>query len=109
MVKEIGRDQIDNEIDDRARGLVGIARSVLGSSYSLNDDFLTAWLSVRHHSKHTEDPIFHIYPGRNRIDVYSPEYLDIATKVAVAFEDSGESEFTVKKDYKESPQPIASR
>ena len=42
---------------------------------------------------------FDVYPTDQLIRVYSPEQLDSAVRLATRYEESGEPEFTVQREY----------
>ena len=44
----------------------------------------------------------HVSPNLNKLEVYSPNHLDMAVKLAKAYETETGKEFTVKKRYQET-------
>ena len=79
---------------ERASKLVKLTSGVVRDS-SINQTNIGIIISV----KGLKDFPISISLLKNRINVYNPSYLDSAVDLAKRYEASGESEFTVKKNY----------
>ena len=103
MVKIIKKIEEERIRELRKNKLVQIANELLGNEFeiSCNTSF-GIFLYKKPYEIRDDSKIFvSMFGGENRISVGNPEYLDEAIELARAYEFSGESEFTVKKNYDE--------
>ena len=101
MVKVV--DRTPDEIAQRGRSnkLARIAEDTFRARVdgSLNSNIFRVCPFI--HQDVNRDLGFDVYPTDQLIRVYFPEQLDSAARLAKRYEELGEPEFTVKKDYQE--------
>lgn len=97
MVRVIGRSAEEREGIKRGSRLAVIAREVFPECSITGEGGSSVYISVFSPGKKG----IHVYYLENCIRIDDKSIFDDALKLAEAYEDSGEPEFTVKKDYDE--------
>ena len=99
MVKVLERSEEEKKNHERASKLEKIIKSLVPQAI-IDKGLMPYMLSIGDKkSKQYRTMTMSVNLLDNKIIVYSPPYLNRAIKIAQAYEQSGEHEFIVKKDY----------
>lgn len=99
MVKIIDKSTEELKEEARLNKLERIAREVCGEKFKINTKVGNIYLHSKLLMPNNPDFFVYLMTGKNEVLVSNSSYLNDAIKLAEAYEASGETEFTVKKDY----------